>query len=116
MEMTDQMTDTNTDLEAKPDIYHNQDRLMRLADLTSRISWLFLVLFVVIGLIIAYLVWYFYSNHMSIEQFFLNLPTFLVPFFLGGFFWIALKVISEAIYLLMDIEDNTRRPKSPSNE
>jgi len=124
--MTDQMTDTSNELEEKPDTYHeleekpdtyhDQEKLIRLAGTAGRISWLFLVLFVVAGLIIVYLGWYFISNHMAIEQFFLTLPTFMVPFFLGGFFWIALKLISEGIYILMDIEDNTRRPKSPSKE
>jgi len=114
--MTDQMTETNNVVEEKPDTYHDPKKLMRLADIAGGISWLFLFLFVVVGLIIVYLGWYFYSNHMAIEQFFLTLPTFLVPFFLGGFFWIVSKLISEGIYILMDIEDNTRRPKSPPNE
>jgi hypothetical protein len=30
---------------------------------------------------------------------------------LSGFFWIALQFISEGIYLLLDIEENTRNAK-----
>jgi hypothetical protein len=108
--MTEQMTETSVVPEVKPDTYHDQKALIRIADIAGWISWLFLVLFVVVAGIIGYLVYYFIANHIAFEQFLLTLPTFLVPFFLGGFFWIGLKVIDEAIYVLLDIEDNTRRP------
>jgi hypothetical protein len=116
MEMTDQITDTNTEIEEKPDTYHDPKKLTRFADIAGGLSWFFLVLFVITVGIIGYFAWFFYTNHSAIENFLYNLPTFLVPFFLSLFFWITLKLISEGIYILMDIEDNTRRPKSPSNE
>ena len=109
--MTEQMTETSVTPEVKPDTYHDQGALVRIADIAGWLSWLFLVLFVVVGLIIGYLVYYFIANHIAFEQFLLTLPTFLVPFFLGGFFWIGLKVIDEVIYLLLDIEENSRPPK-----
>jgi tryptophan-rich sensory protein len=114
--MTEQMTETSTTHEEKPDTYHNQGALVRIADIAGWISWVFLVLFVACGAIIAYFGYYFYKNHGTFEQFILSLPAFLVPFFLAGFIWIALKVISEAVYLLMDIEDNTRRPQPSAKE
>jgi hypothetical protein len=111
--MSDQMTGTSETPEVKADTYHDQKALIRIADIAGWLSWLFLVLFVVVGLIIGYLVYYFIANHIAFEQFILTLPTFLVPFFLGGFFWIGLKVIDEALYLLLDLEENTR-PTHPA--
>ncbi len=114
--MTEQMTETSDVNEVKPDTYHDQGALERIANIAGWMSWLFLVLFVVCGMIIAYFGYYFYKNQGTFETFVLSIPNFLVPFFLAGFIWIALKVISEAVYLLMDIEDNTRRPQPPKME
>jgi hypothetical protein len=114
--MTDQITEQVNVVEPKPDTYHNQGKLVRYADIANGLSWLFFVLFVVMAGIIAYLVYYFVKNKIALEQFFLSLPTFLVPFFIGGFTWIVLKLISEGVYLIMDIEDNTRRPQSQTKE
>jgi hypothetical protein len=109
--MTDQITNEVLEVEEKPDTYHDPKKLTNYADVANVISWLFLALFVITGGIILYLIWYFYKNHIALEQFALTLPTFLVPFFIGGFSWVVLKLISEGIYLLMDIEDNTRHKK-----
>jgi hypothetical protein len=114
--MTEQMTETSNIPVAEPDTYHDQKALMRLAEIADRTAWLFLFLFVAVGIIIGYFVYYTITNHISIEQFAFTLPTFLAPFFLGGFIWIALKLIAEAVYLLMDIEDNTRRSQPPAQE
>jgi hypothetical protein len=111
--MTEQMTETPSVPEAEPDTYHDQKALMRLAEIANRISWLFLFFFLVVGGVILYLVWLTIKARIGVEQFFLNLPNYLTPFFIGGFIWIALMLISEAIYLLMDIEDNTRRQQPP---
>jgi hypothetical protein len=104
-----QMNETTKMPEEKPDTYHDHQALVRIADIAGWLSWLFLLLFVLVAGIIGYLVYYFIHNKIAFEQFLLTLPTFLVPFFLGGFFWVALKAIDEAIYLFLDIEDNTRR-------
>jgi uncharacterized integral membrane protein len=109
--MTDEITNQPVGAESKPDTYHDPKKLTQYADIANMISWLFLALFVISGGIIIYLVYYFYKNHATLEQFALNLPNFLVPFLVGGFAWVVLKLISEGVYLLMDIEDNTRRTK-----
>jgi hypothetical protein len=114
--MTEQMTETSNVPAAEPDTYHDQTALMRLAEIADRIAWLFLFLFLVTGGIILYLVWLTIKARIGVEQFFLNLPNYLTPFFIGGFIWIALKLISEAVYLLMDIEDNTRHLQPPPKE
>jgi len=107
--MTDQITNQQDTAEQKPDTYFDEVKLSRFADIADIISWFFLFLFVLTGGIIIYLIWYFHKNHIGLEQFFLNLPPFLVPFIICGFAWIVLKLISEGVYLLMDIENNTRQ-------
>jgi len=64
----------------------------------------------------GYLAYYFYVNHLTKEQYIFYLPTFLVPLLIAGFGWIVLKILSEGVYVVMDIEDNTRRSKSPAKE
>jgi len=114
--MTEQMTETSNVPETEPDTYHDQKVMMRLAEIADRIAWLFLFLFLVVGGVILYLVYLTITKRIGVEQFFLNLPNYLTPFFIGGFIWIALKLVSEAVYLMMDIEDNTRPPQPPAKE
>ncbi len=98
---------------ASSDTYHDQETLIRIAVNAERVSWLFLALTGVVAAIIVYLIYLTATARIGIEQLFLNIPSYLVPFFLGGLFWILLRMISEGIYILMDIEDNTRRPQPP---
>jgi hypothetical protein len=104
-----QSTVQKSETEQKPDTYHDPDKLTQFANIADILSWVFLFIFAVSAGIIVYLIYYFYKNHAPLEQFFLNLPSFLVPLIVGGFAWVVLKLISEGVYLLMDIEDNTRR-------
>jgi hypothetical protein len=108
--MTDQMTEQPIVTEPKPDTFHDQAKIIRVANLAGGISWFFLFLFVIVGLIIGYLIYLVGSKQIGFEQFVLNLPTFFVPFLLSGFFWVVTKLLSESVYLVMDIEDNSRRP------
>jgi hypothetical protein len=114
--MTEQMTETSNNPMPEPDTYHDQKVLIRWAEIADRISWFFLFLFVVVAGIIGYLAYYSYTNQIKVEQFLFALPPFLVPLILGLFIWIGLKLFSEVVYLLMDIEDNTRRPQPPAKE
>ncbi len=106
--MTDQMSVIDDVIKKKTDTYHDQEALLGIATTTGWLSWVFLALSGVVVAIILYLVYLTATKLIQIEQFVLTLPTYLVPLFLGGFFWIVLRLISEGVYLLMDIEDNTR--------
>jgi hypothetical protein len=111
--MTDQPLSATNPLEAKSDTYHDQDSLTRIAVYAERISWVFLALTILVAGVIFYLIYLTATGRIGTEQLMLNLPSYLVPFFLGGFFWVLLRLISEGTYILMDIEDNTRQPTSP---
>jgi hypothetical protein len=108
--MTDQFVAATNQLEVKTDTYHDQDSMTRIAVYAERISWLFLALTLIVAGVIFYLIYLTATGRIGTEQLMLNIPSYLVPFFLGGFFWIILRLISEGVYILMDIEDNTRQP------
>jgi hypothetical protein len=111
--MSDQITSTNSEIEEKPDIFHDREKLIHIADNANRISWLFLVFFVVVAVIIGVLLYWYFTKVINLPGLILYSLTALVPFFVSGFFWIASQFISEGVYLLMDIEDNTRRTHNP---
>src|SRR4030042_4119861 len=106
--MTDQISGKDDGIMKKNDTYHEQGALLGIATTAGWLSWVFLALSAVVGGVILYLVYLTATTRIAIEQFVLTLPTYLVPLFLGAFFWIVLRLISEGVYLLMDIEDNTR--------
>lgn len=110
--MSDQMTETNKEPE-KSDTYHNQETLMRISTSASRMAGFFIVLLLILASIMGIIVWWYVTGRATLDQFIYYFLAALVPLFLGGFFWIALRAISESIYLLMDIEDNTRHVHNP---
>jgi hypothetical protein len=96
---------------AEPDTYHDQKTMIRISVNASRLSILFLALFLIVGAVIALFIWWYISGRFSLEIFIAYMMYATGPFLMSGFFWIALKFISETIYLLLDIEDNTRSAK-----
>jgi len=110
--MLNQTPDINQP-EAESDTYHEQDTLISIATRARRLSSLFLALGVVTALVIIFFLVLYIEGRASLDQFIYYFLIGLVPFFLGGFGWIALQFISEVIYLLMDIEDNTRPSRNP---
>lgn len=113
--MSDIMPVANHETAGDSDTYHDRDTLIRLAVNADRISGLFIALTAITGLIILVFLWWYLSGRLQMEQFIFYFLTAVVPFLLGGFFWIGSKLISEGIYILMDIEDNTRHPNPVKN-
>jgi hypothetical protein len=111
--MSDQLTDKANGIKTEPDTFHDQETLIRIAVIADRMSWLFLALFTVTGIFIALFLYWYIKQTFSVEQLVVYLLFAITPFALGGFLWFTSKAVSELIYLLMDIEDNTRRPRSP---
>jgi hypothetical protein len=111
--MSDQTTDLIKETKPETDTYHDQDTLIRIAVTADRLSWLFLALFTVTGVFIALFLFWYFKHMFSGEQLIVYMLFAITPFALGGFLWIASQALSELIYLLMDIEDNSRRPKPP---
>ncbi|GIV66329.1 MAG: hypothetical protein AB1457_01925 [Chloroflexota bacterium] len=92
------------------DLYHRPQRMIRVANWANILSW---VVLVVAGLFLVFFVSAIYvtitqsSNNLFIEL----VPTLVQAFLIlipGLFLFVTLQAISEGIYLLMDIEENTR--------
>jgi hypothetical protein len=109
----DERNDSLTALEDEPSTYHNFDRLIRVASWATLLSWCFLGL----GAIMLIL------NVVSLVQQMgplgpgmqplMVLASFLTSFltvFISLFFFVLLQAVAEGIYVLLDIEDNTRPP------
>jgi hypothetical protein len=111
--MSDQLTERVNGTKPEPDTYHDQESLLRIAVMADRMSWLFLAFFTVTGIFIALFLFWYIKHTFSVEQLVVYLLFAITPFVLGGFLWIGSKALSELIYLVMDIEDNTRQPKPP---
>ncbi len=99
----------NNNPEEVPDTYHDRQTLSKISVHADRLSLVFLILFVAVAVFIGSLIYRYATGRMVEDQFFAFFLYALVPLLLGGFFWIALRAISEGIYLMMDIEDNTRQ-------
>ena len=99
-----------TDVEA--DLFHRPARLMRIASLTSILSWVILVVAIIFfGVQIFSLVRQLIPA--AGQYGFMDvLPAFLSPFLVllpGLFLAVVLQVLSEGVYVMMDIEENTRK-------
>jgi hypothetical protein len=101
------------DSDEEEDLYHSFDRLLRVASWAGTLSWLFLGLAAVL---LAYAVFMLFSGLLA--PFGANLIGLLLQFaavfgvglFLA-FFFVVLQALGQIILLLLDIEDNTRKPE-----
>ncbi len=98
--------------DAEADLYHRPTRLMRLASLANVLSW------VVLALAIIYFGVQMYSLVTQVLQVagqytvMQLLPAFFQPFVVlmpALFLVVLLHILSEGVYLVMDIEENTRK-------
>lgn len=96
------------------DVYHRPQRMIRIANWANILSWIVLV---VVGLFLVFFISAIYVTiTQSSSNLFIELVPTLVQTFLiiipGLFLFVCLQAISEGMYLLMDIEENTRRNQS----
>lgn len=109
MESTEVM---KTNAEAEADLYHRPTRLVRIASIANILSWILLVL------AILYFGVQMYSLITQVAQvagqykLMQLVPAFFSPFVVllpALVLVVILQVLSEGIYLVMDIEENTRK-------
>ena len=97
------------------DTYHDSKSISSIAMIANVMAWVILVL-TVIGIIVLGVV--IYDARATIggtANGIFSVVSAVVPFFPGFFFFVALKAIAEGLYVLIDIEANTRRPASTRN-
>ena len=87
------------------DTYHNPDFLFKIPTWANTLAWLILAVYVVQFAI--RLVAQIQSGFRFDLQNVFNLVSTVSILLVAGFYFIALRVISEFIYLLKDIEENT---------
>ncbi len=95
--------------EEEADTYHDYKTISSVAMIANVMAWVLLVVSIA-GLIILGVV--IYDARTSIggnASGIFSVVNAIVPFFPGFFFFVVLKALSEALYVLMDIEANTRR-------
>ena len=98
------------------DTYHVYENLVRVSSLARGFSWICLglaVLFLVADIVLL-LASVTGENQMgwggfSLDRVWIPLMSSLLPLLFSGFFFVALRAIAEGIYVLLDIEDSTRR-------
>jgi hypothetical protein len=95
--------------DAAEDRYHTPENLFRIASWSNILSWVILAISVVI--IIGNLFQQFQQGFPPGLMGVLYFASLIIPLLVGAFFFIFLQAIAEGIYVLMDIEENTRTPK-----
>jgi hypothetical protein len=113
MQHSDERNDSGNALEEERNTYHNFDRLTRVASWSALLSWFFFGL----GVIMLILNVVSFVQQMGPPgagmQPLMMLASFLTSFltvFISLFFFVLLQAVAEGIYVLLDIEDNTRPP------
>ena len=98
------------------DTYHIYENLVRVSSLARGFSWICLglaVLALVVDIVLL-LASVTVENQMgwgwfSLDRVWIPLTSSLPPLLFSGFLFVALRAIAEGIYVLLDIEDSTRR-------
>ena len=99
-----QATDVE-EIEAEPDTYFNLGRLNRIAYQARLLSWLSVGLGAVLVVTNLFPI---FQLGLDLGQSLLRLLNTLPVVLIMGFLFVVLQGISESMYVLLDIEDNTR--------
>jgi hypothetical protein len=93
------------------DTYHDSKSISSIATIANVMAWVILVISV-IGVVVFGVVVYDARATIATPNGIFSVISALVPFFTGFFFFVALKALAEGLYVMIDIEANTRRPVS----
>lgn len=93
---------------AKNDLYHNPDKLIRMALGLKTFAWIILAisgLYSIVNLVALFM----QNSNSSVLILLANIPGSLWVLAIGLFYFAMLRIVSELILLFMDVEDNGRR-------
>ena len=93
--------------ESDPDTYYNIDRLTSLATIANILAWVLLVGYILAAGAYLYLVWKSPSGSNT-GYLFAQYLAWLVYLLPGLFFFGVLRLLSEAVYVLLEIAENNR--------
>ncbi len=107
------------EVSAEPDTYHDLSIVVRIAKAAKTIGWAILGLVAIYILLDAvFLVFrlppFNYQDATFDQGVAFNLVrSWMFPVLYGGFFFVILQAVGEGLYILLDIEDNTRGAGKP---
>jgi len=105
------VTEVLVDSEGEEDTYHSYKSISSIAMLANVMAWVLLVLSIIGMIVLGIVIWEARTTITGTNGIF-SVVSAIVPFFPGFFFFVVLKAISEGLYVLIDIEANTRRAGS----
>jgi hypothetical protein len=92
------------------DTYHDSKAISSIAMIANVMAWVILVLTVIGVIVLGVVIYDARATIGGTPNGIFSVVSALVPFFPGFFFFVALKAVAEGLYVLIDIEANTRRP------
>ena len=97
--------------EPEVDTYYDVDKMIRLSERAKNLSWLSLVLFGVLSVLegVAIILLEFIIPGLSAAYLVLLFIAIGFTALFCGIFWLVSQAIAEGVYVLMDIEENTRK-------
>ena len=97
------------DSESKLDLYHRPDRLIRISSFSNIVSWITLVISSAIFIYLAVIVGTSLAQGATFINLFSTIMLGSVILLLGIFIFAILQAVAESVFVLMDIEENTRK-------
>ncbi len=94
------------------DTYHDYKSISNIAMIANIMAWVLLVLSVVGLIVLGVVIFEARDSIGGSANGIFSVVSAVVPFFPGFFFFVVLKAVSEGLYVLVDIEANTRRAGS----
>ncbi len=94
---------------------YSEKTLIKISDKARWLSGLFLSLAIAAAIVDALLIYRIYLSEgdVSLVALMYYFLIGLIPIILGGIGWIVMQVISEGVYLLLDIEEDIRCLRTP---
>jgi len=93
----------STEEDSDTDTYYNIDKITSLATTANILAWVILVGYILAAIAYGYLGWKANSGYLFFQ--YLSWLTYLLP---GLFFFGVLRLLSEAVYVLLEIAENNR--------
>lgn len=99
-------------VEEDEDTYHDYKSISNIAMIANVMAWVLLILSIAGLFILGVVIWDARASIGGNSSGIFSVVSAIVPFFPGFFFFVVLKAIAEGLYVLIDIEANTRRTGS----
>ncbi len=97
------------DEDAGNDLYHRPEKLIRISVFANILSWVTLVASSLIFIYLAVIVGISLTQGATLTNMFSTIMLAFIILLPGLFLSVVLQAVGEAVFVLMDIEENTRK-------